>query len=184
MLIETMSMDFRKARSVNQTSSSYVSKIPTNTEPRGDAATATGSSIIELCDKNGLLSQNAILILPYAIGSDNNTFNVRVIGWKRTSNNSATLLWIPVNLAEFACTCSAVVGVTGMDVLGTERFADTMTVVVGSTLAGEAASENLVSPANDTIAHTMLDLKGFQKVELSFTTGSSATSCNALICLF
>lgn len=183
ILLETMSMAFRKARSVNQTSSSYVSKVPTQTEPSGDAGSATGASIIDLTSKDGIIAQNALLVVPFGAGSDGNTFNFRVIGWRYIGTNPQTRLWVPVNLLELACTLSAVVGVAGMEVTNSERFVDTISVTKGSTLSGEAAAENVVSPANDTIAHLMVDVKGFTKLELSFETGSSATNCNALIAL-
>jgi len=181
MKIETLTMPFRKARSVSQTSSSFVSKIPTITEPTGDAASATGASIIDL-GSQGSETQNAVLLVPYGAGNDNTTFSLRVIGWRKLGTTQ-TALWIPVNLIELACTLSAVTGIAGMDLINTDRFADTITVTTGSTLSGEAAAENVVSPANDTIAHALVDFKGFTKIEVSFSTGSSATNCNCLLCL-
>ncbi len=184
MLIETLSINFRRARSVNQTSSSYVSKSPTPTMPSGDAGTATGASVITLsAPSDGSRSQNAIFISPYGTGSNNSTMNLRVIAWHAlpSGQDSKATLWIPNNLGEFLCTLSAVTGADGTLIDSTNRFADTIVVTVGSTLGGEAASENIISPANDTIASILLDLKGAQIVELSFNTNSSATDCNALI---
>jgi hypothetical protein len=185
VLHETLCQDFRKARSVNQTSNGYVSKVPTLTEPAGDAATATGASVIDLA--NGAPQvQNALLIVPYGTGSDTNTFSCRVIGWKRVPGVQGTnhALWVPVTLLEIACTLSTPTGVAGTPIVAAELFADTITVTKGSTLSGEAPSETLVSPADNTIAHCVVDVKGFTKVELSFTTGGSATDCNALVALF
>lgn len=182
MLLETLSMDFRKARTVNQTSNGFVSKVPINAEPVGDAGTATGSAIIELA-KDAAVAQNGIVLLPYATGGEDVTFSVRIIGWRRIGRIVASQVWIPINLIELSCTCGASAGVANGLVLTTEFFADTITVTTGSTLSGEAAAENIVSPANDTIAHALVDLKGCEKLELSFTTGGSATDCNALLAL-
>lgn len=186
MLIETLSMDLRKARSVNQTSNGYVAKIPTIAEPVGDANTATGASVIDLsATPKGDRSQNFLLIIPYGTGSSNGTFSLRVVGWSRIPGIQTTQpsLWIPINLLELACTLGTPTGVNGSPIVAAELFVDTITVTKGSTLSGEAPSENILSPANDTIGCALVDLKGFQKVELSFTTGGSATDCNALVAL-
>ncbi len=178
-LLETLSDVFQKARSVNQTSSSFVSKVPTNATPQGDAGTATGASVIDL-GIDGDRAQNAIVVLPYCTGNDDVTFSVRVIGWRPVGiNDRTTCLWIPVVLAELSCTGGATVGVAGMVLVATERFADTITLTTGNA----NVSTDVNSPADDTIAHAVVDLKGFQNVELSFSTGSSATACNALISL-
>lgn len=180
MLLETESMSFRKVRAVNQTSNGYVSKLPTATEPSGDAGTATGASVIDLAPKQGA-AQNGLIVVFYGVGSNNNTFSARVIGWRVTGeNNVDTLLWIPVVLCEFAVTLSSTpIGVANKTIVATELFADTIALTYGN----DDVSVDIVSPAADIIAHAVLDLKGFMKAELSFTTGGSATSCNALVAL-
>lgn len=178
-VMQTLSQALTKCRSVNQTSSSFVSKVPTNTEPKKDAGTATGASVLDL-NQNGVYAANAIKVVPYCTGADDVTFSVRVIGWHSVGNDPATMLWIPVTLAELACTGGTTVGVAGMVIVATERFADTIALTTGN--ANVSCDVN--SPADNTIAHAVIDLKGSQKVELSFTTGSSATDCNALISVY
>lgn len=181
MFIETRSQRAFKARSVNQTSNGYVSKIATGTTPNGDAGTATGASIITLCHE-GITGVSGAVILPYGVGSNNNTFSMRVIGWDRIGNDPNTLLWVPVMLLEVQVTLSSsCVGVAGREVVATELFADTIALV--GTSGNPNVSCEIISPANDTIAHLTLTFKGFAKAELSFTTGASATSCNALVML-
>lgn len=171
--------EFVKARSVNQTSTSYVSKIPTNTEPNGDAGTATGASVLDIGHKGGIAS-NGVMIVPYGIGSNNNTFLMRVLHWKRIGRNPLTAIWVPITLLEATCTLSStVLGVAGKEIIETEFFCDTIAIV--GTSGGPNVSCELVSPADNTVGHIMLDLKSAQKLELTFSTGSSATSCNALI---
>lgn len=189
-MIQTRANPWRKARSVNETSNGYVSKIPTATEPVADAGTATGQASIDLTDPTvGGAAQNGVMFLPFGVGSDNNTFSLRVIGWsccqtdRRATVNPDTNLWIPVVLGEFLCTLSSTpVGVAGRFIVATELFADTI-AVVGST-ANNGVSCDVVSPANNTIASVFMDLRGSQKLEFQFTTGGSATSCNALFKLF
>lgn len=177
MLMQTVYSRFKKARSVNQTSSSFVSKIPTGTEPAGDAGTATGASIIDNLGTGGMVN-NQMLVAPYAVASDNNTGSVRVIGWGVVGNEPTTWIWVPVLLAEVAFTLdSTLVGVAGRDIVATEMFADTLSVSAGN----ENVSVEKCSPADGvSVAHFVVDLKGFKKIELSFSTGGVSTSCNAL----
>lgn len=180
MLLETLSQSFRKARSVNQTSNGYVSKVPTATEPSGDAGTATGASVFDLSSPTGALSQNGLVAVFYGTGSNNNTFSARLIGWRPVGEtNTLTMLWIPVPLIEVAVTLSSTpVGVVGHTIVATELFADT--IALTGTTANANVGVELVSPANDTIAILSADLRGFRKLEWSFTTGGSATDCNCL----
>ena len=178
-LLNTLSAPFVKARSVNATNTSFPSLIPTAAEPSGDAGTATGSSVIELSNKS-LASgkiENAALIVPFGAGSDTNTFSMRVIGWKVVGRGSESV-WIPVTLAEFSCALSTPVGVAGGAVVATDRFCDTITVVTGNS----GVSVDVVSPADNTIGSILIDLKGFQKLELAFDM-TGATNGNALVTL-
>lgn len=175
---EFMSRTLLKARSVNQTSASFVAKIPTGTEPSGDAGTATGSAIIEI-GKSLYRSAAGIRIIPFGVGNDDTTFSVRVIGWAK-SGPDATALWVPTTIAELDCTLSTAVGVAAKYVIDTERFADTITLAFGN----DDVTAELSSPANNTIAIAQISLKDYDKAELSFETGSSATSCNALYSVY
>ena len=186
MIGSTLSAGLVKARRVNQTSAAYVAKIPVVAEPMIDVNSVTGMSVFDLGDfrKTGEVV-NGIFIMPYAVGADNTTGNVQVIGWKLVLGVGADTtkqLWIPILLADFAYTVSAVYpGIALKEVLATELFADTMTL----TLAGNAnVSIETSSPGTTTadsgIAWAKVDLAGCQKVELSFKIGT-ATSCNALV---
>jgi hypothetical protein len=178
--LTNVSQPFRKARAVNQTSATFVAKIPTGTEPTGDAGTATGASVIDLAAALGGESPRSVLIVPYGVGSNNNTMSIQVIGWKLIGTDPLTWLWVPVNLLEVLVTLSSTIpGVAGRQVVATELFADTIAIVTGNA----NVSVDVNSPADDTVASILLNLKGCQKLELSFETGSSATSCNALLAL-
>lgn len=179
-VLQTISSDFNKVRSVNQTSNGYVAKIPTATEPAGDAATATGASIQEMRGVvfAGSGVQNAVILMPYGTGSNNSTFSMRVYGWRPIGlNTPTTALWIPALLCEVACTMTSTgPGIAGKIIVATELFVDTITITYGNA----NVSVEAVSPANDLPAHIVVDLKGFPKFEATFTTGGSATDCNAL----
>jgi hypothetical protein len=85
-----------------------------------------------------------------------------------------------VILAQFVCTMSTQVGVAGREVLNTERFCDTITLTTGN----DDVSVDITSPTGDVIAHASVDLKGSQKLELTFAMSTgSPTSANCLIAL-
>ena len=188
MLLETLSTNLRLARQVNYTTNGYPTRIPQIAEPTGDAGTATGQAVIDLSISQGIpgqFTQNALKVVPFGIGSDTNTFSIWVIGWQRVIDPAGVLatLWIPTTLLIVQCAIDTTnPGIAGSVVSASNYFCDTITVTTGSTLSGEAAAENIISPT-DSPGHFLVDLKGCQKVELAFTTGGSATSANALVSL-
>lgn len=178
--IETWSSDFIKARSVNQTSASFVAKLPQTTDPSGDAGTAIGSSVIQLAREPGPRALNSVKIVPYATDSDGATFSMRVIGWTKAPDptRATTDAWIPVVLAEFLCTVSSGnPGVAGAYVVATELFSKQIAMTYGNANLTDIVSPNVAG----LLAHVVMDVKGFQRLEISFTTGGSATGCNALV---
>ena len=179
MLLETMSMEFRKVRSVNATDTSFPSKIPTVTEPAGDAGTATGASVIDIGGNPPGTAQNGGMFVPYGLGANNDTFSMRVIAWRVIRSGTTKALWVPVVLCEVACTMSASVGVALAAVLDTEQFVDTITLVTGN----DDVSIDIVSPTADEIAHFVLDLKGCQKIECTFDNTLNTPSMNCLLAL-
>jgi hypothetical protein len=170
MLITTLANALKKARSTNAADSSFPSRIPTTTEP-------TGGGVQNIAGTNEIQTCNQLLIIPYGIGSDNNTFSLRLIGWKAIAGTDLTTLWVPITLSEIACTLCTAVGIASTPVLNTERFVDTITITTGNS----GVDISVVSPTGNVIGFALADLKGCAKVELSFSTGGSATSCNALI---
>ena len=192
MFIETLGQALRRVRTTNATDNGFPTRLPTRTEPTGtgnNAAQASASAVINLSNSfagggSGAV-QNRVIILPYGVGANNNTLSFRVLGWRYLieGGDAIQAMWIPVPLGEFSVTLSSTpVGVAG-GLLGTSQlFADTITLT--GTTANDDISIDLVSPANDTIAHLVMDMKGFQKLEVIFTTGGSATSCNALVSLY
>jgi hypothetical protein len=170
VLIETLSGPFRKAKATNATDTSFPSRIPTLTEPSGDG-------VHNLAQDGQGLAQNRAVIVPYALGDDDDVFALRIIGW-RAVGTGPTRLWIPVILGELTCTVSTAIGIAGAEVLNTERFADTLAIVTG----GNGDWIDVNSPTGNIIAFATVNLHGFQKVEFTFdaTTGDP-TSMNALV---
>lgn len=194
----TLCGPLRKVRSVNETSNGYRSLIPTATEPGVlpeigggggvdivDAGTATGKSVINIIRGPGVPGANGLFLMPYGLHAsvDNKTMSMRVVAWKPVGfETPSTMLWIPIPLVEVACTLSGTqIGVANKTLIATEGFADT--IALTGTTANANVGVELVSPANDTAGHMIVDIKGAQKIEVIFTTGGSATSCNALFAL-
>jgi hypothetical protein len=181
-MIRTQWAALRKARSVNQTSSSYVAKAPMATAPLDDAASATGQASIDMVGASGNTA-NGVMILPYGVGADNTTFSFRVLGWKLFGpvNDPDTLIWVgPIMLGEFDCIIdSDLVGLAGRRIVATECFCDI--IALNGTSGNANVSHEIVSPADGlNMAHVILDTKGCDRIELSFKKGT-ATSCNALV---
>lgn len=181
MLLETLSTGFKKVRSVNSTNNPYATKTLTNVEPLGDAATATGASVIELGSRAGGVAQNSMLVVPFAIGTDGQAFSFRVLGWRSGGTNTNTLFWFPVLLCEATATISASsAGATDMFLGATELCAKSISLVSGN----NGVSCEVLSPATaGVLAHMVVSLKGFQKLEFNFTTGGVVSGCNALIAM-
>lgn len=176
MFLETLVGPFQKARSVNQTSTSFSNPAPQAADPLGDAGTATGAAVFENGGPAGAAGQNSLLVMPYGAGSATNTFSARLWGWRQLGSDPQLSLWVPCLLFEIACTLSTFTGTGSLIVSSSERFADTITLTTGSTNAVD-----VVSPTGNLPAHVLADIKGFQRWQLSFSTGSSATNGNALV---
>lgn len=152
-----------KVRATSSTDSSFPSKIPTTTAPSG--AGVVGDPIVQGAPE-------WLQVVPFGEGADNSTFDLRVIGWKPTANN----LWVPLILAQAACTLSAAVGVSGADVTDGQRFADTITL----TQVQANVDSKLSSPTGDLIASFQVETRGSVLIEIIFDLGS-ATGANALV---
>lgn len=183
-MIMTQGARWKKLRSTNTTDNGFPSRIPRATRPSGIGDSAAQATASAVHDNSSRLSdfpvQNVGRFVFFGAGSNNNTFSARLIAWDLVHvDTDATEIWIPTVLFEVALTISSTpIGLAGRDVVATDLFADTISLT--GTTANDDVSIDIVSPANDTIAHLVADLKGAQLWEMTFTTGGSATNCNAL----
>jgi len=182
---ETLTTYFSRVRKVNQTSTAYVAKVPTTTEPVEDANTATGPAVLDLGNtlkKPGISGQNWIRLVPYGTGVSGNSFGMRIYGWGSIGTHTQVpvqILWVPVLLAEFAVTLGTIPGVAGSIIDNTQNFAQQLSAISGF----EGVLDALVSPGQSNVAHVLVDLRGFQKLEVTFLN-TTTTDCNALYALF
>jgi hypothetical protein len=109
-------------------------------------------------------------------GSDNNTYDVQIWGWQMLGSDSTPTEWVPTLLSYVTCTLSSMTGVSGQSISNTDRIADTIALATGF---NANVSNEVVSPANNTGAHMMVDVRGFRKVQIEFKM-VSATNGNCI----
>lgn len=173
MNVETLCTPFTKTHETLATDTSFPSRIPKVTRPSGDG-------VIEL-GENAAKTGTSLLMLFGGTGQDDAVLTgARILGWSKVKATSPSLrdLWVPVKLAEFAGVCGSAVGIAATPVLNTFFFCDTLTLVSGQGNAN--VSHELVSPADNTIAHALLSVKGFELIEVTFDLGANMTGAGCL----
>jgi hypothetical protein len=162
MTIEDMIGQLTRALATNATDTSFAAIIPTITEPSGDGVfSVPGSST----------APGTLYIYPFGAGSDNQTFDLRVSGWRYAVSSGGGKLWLPVTLCEMSCTLSTLVGIADAAAVATDRFADTITVNKGIGAVWTAT-------ANATPAMVAVPLCGCSKFKFSVDM-TGATNGNA-----
>lgn len=165
----------------NATSANFTAKTAMRT------AEPTGNLVIRLSDVFGGVVPSHARFFPYGLGSDNDVFSLRLWGWTRYHTVTTKVLYLPTMLMEVSCTVSTFVGVAGRDVLNTERFADTISIVatVGQpTVSADVTPSGtlvLYSPANDTPGWVQTCLYGSEFLELDFDQTTGTPEMNTLI---
>ena len=160
----TTTDDFRKVRTTNSlVTSSWPARIPTTTKPSGEGIIDNGAGVVS----------NYLMIIPFGTSADGTQFQTRVLGWSKVSGTGTTV-WIPVKLlnAQVCTLSSTCLGVDDSNFENEEFLCDTIATVTGTDLV------EVVSPADNTVAHLTLDTKGFEIIEVFFLR-NTADSCNA-----
>ncbi len=115
----------------------------------------------------GGFTPSRLRLWPFGTGSDNGTHTLQVVGWQCVSG-----LWFPSILYEATVTLSTFVGAADQAVIATERFCDTIATTANK---GNANVDAVVlSPADNTPAHVVIDVKGSQFVEVRASSGGNA----------
>ena len=108
-------------------------------------------------------------LIPFGAGAATNTCAVRVVGWRRVG---AT--WVPNLLCDLAVTLGAAVGLAASsDIKSTDLFAKTITATTGLVV--------LPSCTTDTPARAVVNVHGYDYVQIQTSTAGSATNVNALV---
>jgi hypothetical protein len=169
----------QKACVANVNAAAFTAKTAAQlTVPSGNAVNQ-----IAAVDGGGGRLPNRIRIYPYGLGANNDAFALRLWSWYRGHNPDT---WYSSILTQINCTMSAYTGVAGGQVLNTEAFADTISLVA---LIGEPTYTadvtrfgrvELYTPANDTPAWVELPLREPELLEWDFDQTTNTPTMNAL----
>jgi len=117
---------------------------------------------------------NGLKLLFYGTDTADQTFIARAYGWELAGVTE--LMWIPFPLFAWTGILGTRAGIAG-GIVGTPYFfADTLSITLGNAGVGG----EVVSPADNSIAHAIFDIKGARFVSLSLARNSSSVSLNAL----
>lgn len=179
-ILTSSSRLFRANGSTNSTTSgsSIGNPVWTATEPSGVNVHAMGKD----GQADGAYSRNGLLILPYGVGSNANTFLMTVFAWdwKKGADAGSQDLWVAWPLLAVTCTLtSAITGVNNTDVPAANFGVSTITMTTGVGTAN--VSNEIISPTGSLQASIVLDTKGCKLIQFSFAMNGSATSANALV---
>lgn len=168
--IKTKVSNMDKVRATNATDSSFPSRPPTKTQPSGEGVYDAANGAAE--------TGNILKIIPFGVGSNDQTFDIRILGWSKVGTGVGSGLWVPVILAEASCVLSSSApGVDNKLVDSTNFFCDTITAL---TALNALTSVEIVSPANNVPGFLAVDYRGFKLIEIVFDM-TGATSGNALV---
>lgn len=158
-------------------------------------ATPSGAGIFDLtAGQTNSLIPRKLKIIPYGVGSDANTFLMKVIGWQHVGQlgPQSTPLWVPQPLIYLSgVLSSALPGVAGSPVPATNYFAKTITItsagvdepVITETTTGVRGTAIRFSSTDATVpAWAIIELYGIEMIQFLFGLNSSATSVNSLWC--
>ena len=179
------------ALAVNTTNATIAASVP-------QIATPTGAGVFDLTNggTNSLIPRK-LLVMPYGVGSDGNTFLMKVMGWRHIGQlgPQSVPLWVPVPLIGLSgVISSALPGIASSPLGSTQYFAKTLTitsagvsepvitnVIGGSNLMGTAQR---FSPADASApAWALIETYGVEMIQFLFGLNSSSTSLNALFAL-
>ncbi len=172
-------LDLRKAFGTSPTSSSYTAKVPVAVEPtlaNGSGGTSLTSGVHRICEPGSKIIQSFIGIMPWSTAANNNTFLMRVWGWKVfpiLTSATAPYLYVPRLLLDVTCTAGNIAAGLGTNTF----FADT--IVVSGTTPGDSGAL-FITPTGDCAGSIKLDIFGSNYIEFDFGTNSSSTAMNAL----
>ena len=167
---------FRYALVTNATTTTYAVLVVTTTEPTGTGVFDMGLVANGVGDLTQVPSY--IELVPYGVGADTKTFNMRVTGFNAT--NDATKIYVPQLITEITCTLSGVI--TGTPLIASALMVDT--IVVNKGPIDNGVWRSFTSPANDTAASLILHTRGCRYLTFDFDIdaggGSAVTNANCL----
>ena len=116
----------------------------------------------------------------YGTDTDNDTFSVRVWGWRSIGGSSTVVQWTPSAICDLAVTLGAKTGIASGLVLNTDLYADGITISPDGGLLPNQTRTFGEGVANSPL-EVWIDPLGCEFVEFECTnSGGSAVSFNGL----
>lgn len=181
----------------NFSNNGYPTRAPQTTNPTQTALStglqAIGDGVIPFGEQIGSIGgqfcPTNLMLIPIGTGSST-TFGMKILGWRPTAINASLgplPLWVPVTLATYAVTLGTAAGIANSELGTTTLFATTITSTGGPTFITSGAEPVIpdwcqISPGSNAIGCIIQASLGFRYLEVIYTTGGSATDCNALWC--
>ncbi len=181
VLYSLANRNWGRTNATNYSTNGFPTRVPTVTMPSGDGVIEFGGGAIA-----GEMAPRGLMLLPFGAGASTNTFLLNVLGWGPTGLGVGQPLWLPETIGQFTVTLGTGTGVAGADLTSTALFATTITATFGPTLvtSGQGAyswSDWLIlSPGSNALGSIIVPSFGFPLLEVIFSTGGSATSCNSM----
>src|SRR5262245_25869714 len=144
--MSTTTGKWRKLATSNDATTSFSA---TNIAPLAAASLPT-DGMIDVYELGGTVPDN-IKVMFFGAGSNDQTYDVRVIGWELSSDD---VTYIPTVLAVLTCTLSATIGATGLLLVATDRLVDTIVLASGF---NQGVIVDVTSPTGDVPGHILLD---------------------------
>lgn len=166
--LSSLVSDWKKAQSTNSTATSFSASLATATKPEASATRSIISVVKSMRDSNTLC------VMPYGGNDNNDVINQKVRGWNFIKSAGTYGLWVPSLICEVQATLSStLVGVAGEDVVATELFADILTLTTGIAVLKQGT-------ADIDAATYLVDVSGFELVEITYDLGAGGDTQNAL----
>lgn len=170
----------RRGLAANSTATVFPARAPVTVRPTNDG-------VIDLTQEGDLVPR-FMKLWAIGVGSDNDAFSVRVIGWSLLlDTGTKQSVWFPSPIAELAYILGASAGLGTTVIPSTELIADTVTIVHEGQLSddttlfqGEIVRYN---PADDTVGWAQVPIYGFQMVEFLFSNTTNTPTKNVLYSL-
>lgn len=167
--LESLVSNWKLAQTTNSTATSFSASIVTLTKPEASAT----RSVIALPGP-GSRTSNTLVVMPFGGNTNNDVINQKVTGWNFSKNDGTRGIWVPSLICEVQATLSStLVGLASEDVIATEFFADILTLTTGIAVLMQGTAD--VDPAT-----YIVDVSGFELVEITYDLGSGGDTQNAL----
>jgi hypothetical protein len=182
MLLETLRTEWTRLSATNYTAASFTdyksTALTAATKPDTVFGTALTNLII-LGGDSGALTTNGLLFKFWGVGSNNNTFKIRLWGvdfWTNPDAQNRRSVELAL-ICELLCTFgNSLTGVANCMITASDTEVDTIALTYGNA----NINNSIVSPANDVRgANVLVDVAGFGMVLVDGDLNSSATSWNA-----